>query len=417
MARNRKRKTNRQVTDSEVMKNAVSAVVNQKRSAKAVAAEFGIKRTTLRRYVKKYLDSEEREKVGYVPRYNARQVFSAEMEKQLVEYFLTAVKHNYGHSPVMARKLAYEYAVQNNLNIPESWLRDCSAGEEWLSAFMKRHSELSIRTPEATSLARSTAFNQHNVKQFFANLDLVYTRNKYGPQSIYNCDETGLTTVQRPPRVIAGKGSKQVASVTSHERGQLVTACCTINALGNSIPPYLIFPRVHFKQHMLFGAPTGAAGTAYPSGWMTSEVFVGYMKHFIHHARCSKESPVLLLLDNHESHLSIEVLNLSKENGVTLLTFPPHCSHRLQPLDVGVYGPLKGYYNNACTSWMHVNPGTPMSIMEIAQCFGTAYPSAFTPKNILSAFRASGEQFQLGTQFCYTCPVVLWIRGFCNANK
>ena len=106
---------------------------------------------------------------------------------------------------------------------------------------MKRHNSLSIRTPEATSLACSTAFNQHNVKQFFTNLDLVYTRNQYGPQSIYNCDETGLTTVQRPSKVIAGKGLKQVASTTSQERGQLVKACCTINAIGNSIPPFLYF--------------------------------------------------------------------------------------------------------------------------------------------------------------------------------
>jgi len=132
--------------------------------------------------------------------------------------------------------------------------------------------------------------------------------------------------------------------------------------------PFLIFPHVHFKQHMLFGTPSGSAGTAHSSGWMTSESFVLYMKHFIHHARCSKESGVLLLLDNHESHLSTEVLDLCKENGVTLLTFPPHCSHRLQPLDVGVHGPLKGYYSNACTSWMHANPGKLMTIMDIAQC-------------------------------------------------
>lgn len=292
MASNRKRKTERCVTSPDVMKSAVSAVINQKRSAKAVASEFGIKLTTRRRYVKKYLDSESKEQVGYFPKYNARQVFSAEMETQ---YFLVAAKHNYGHSPAMARKLAYEYALQNKITMPYSWFRDCSAGEEWLGAFLKRHKNLSIRTPEATSLARLTAFNQHNVKQFFTNLDLVYTRNNYGPQSIYNCDETGLTTVQRPSKVIAGKGLKKVASATSQERGQLVTACCTINAIGNSIPPFMVFPRVHFKQHMLFGAPTGVDGTAHPSGWMTAECFMSYTKHFICHARCSKESPVLLL--------------------------------------------------------------------------------------------------------------------------
>jgi len=98
----------------------------------------------------------------------------------------------------------------------------------------------------------------------------------------------------------------------------------------------------------------------------------------------------MLLLDNHGSHMSIEGLDLCKKNGVTLLTFPPHCSHRLQPLDVAVYAPLKKYYSTACTSWMHRNPAIPMTIMNISECLSDAYFQAFTPKNVLSGFRATG---------------------------
>ena len=49
--------------------------------------------------------------------------------------------------------------------------------------------------------------------------------------------------------MIAGKGVKQVGQVTSAERGILVTMVSCINALGNSISPFLIFPRVHLKVH------------------------------------------------------------------------------------------------------------------------------------------------------------------------
>ena len=143
----------------------------------------------------------------------------------LADYFVTAAKHNYGHSPPMARHLAYEFAVANGKVVPHSWLRDCTAGEEWLTGFMKRHQDLSVRSPEATSLGRSTACNRHNIDKFFTNLDTVYGRHQFGPEDIYNCDETGLTTVQRPTKVIARKGTKQVGAVTSQERGQLVTAC------------------------------------------------------------------------------------------------------------------------------------------------------------------------------------------------
>ena len=95
----------------------------------------------------------------------------------------------------------------------------------------------------------------------------------------------------------------------------------------------MIFPRVNFKNHMLKGAPPGTKGTAHISGWSNAENFLEFLKHFIYHIKCSVDQPVLLLLDNHESHASIEAITFAKENGIIMLTFPPHTSHKLQPLD------------------------------------------------------------------------------------
>ena len=89
---------------------------------------------------------------------------------------------------------------------------------------MKRHPELSLRTPEATSFARSTAFNKHTVGEFFQNFKTVRNRYKYNSNCIYNVDETGLKTVRRPVKVLAGRGSKQVERTTSAERVILETA-------------------------------------------------------------------------------------------------------------------------------------------------------------------------------------------------
>jgi len=104
---------------------------------------------------------------------------------------------------------------------------------------------------------------------------------------------------------------------------------------------------VKFREHFLNGAPVGAIGRASRSGWMNEDLFSDFMQHFIQHTRCTKDRSVLLILDNVESHITIKTIDLARENGVVLLTLPPHTSHRLQPLDRAVNGPFKKAYNVA----------------------------------------------------------------------
>ncbi|KAG5859444.1 hypothetical protein JTB14_032828 [Gonioctena quinquepunctata] len=116
------------------------------------------------------------------------------------------------------------------------------------------------------------------------------------------------------------------------------------------------------------------------------------MHHFLNHVKPTGtgDLPVLLIMDNHESHVSFDSIKLAKRNNVVLLTLPPHTSHRLQPLDRGVYGPLKQYHSNECQKWLLRYPGKMITIYEIAELLGEAYPLAFCPKSIISAFKSTG---------------------------
>lgn len=345
---------------------------------------------TLHRHVQKFKQSGV-EKFDYKNKCDWRRVFTDTEEKLLVNYCITISHMKYGLSRKELCELAWKYAKAKNKDTPESWGENERAGEQWVKDFMKRHKELSVRKPEATSLSRATSFNRTNVNKFFENLTTVMDR--YGPISgsdIYNVDETAVPTVTEPSKIIAPKGQKQVGFVTSAERGQLITMIGGASAIGNHIPPYFVFPRTNFKDFMLTGAPPGSDGTANPTGWSNHHIFVKYMHHFIKYVKPSTEKRVLLIFDNHESHMSVEVIELAKANGIILLTLPPHTSGRMQPLDVSVYGPFKTYYTQEMQLWYRNNPGKTFSIYNVAAAVGQAFPQAFCPQNITSGFLNSG---------------------------
>lgn len=144
---------------------------------------------------------------------------------------------------------------------------------------------------------------------------------------------------------MAIRGLKRIGQVTSQERGTMITMALAVNAEGSSMPPFFLF---------------------------------------------QKETPTLLLLDNHGSHLSIDALDLAAENGVTLLSFPPHCSHRLQPLDVSVYGPTKTYYKSQCNAWHKNNADKVIEIRHIPGLVRDALDLALLQRNIKSGFASTG---------------------------
>ena len=110
------------------------------------------------------------------------------------------------------------------------------AGKDWSKRFLERHC-VCIRQPQATSVARVIGFNRPRVDRFFNLYRECLQEHQYMPSKIWNMDETGVTTVQKPGKILAEKGIRQVGKATSAERGELVTLICAFYAAGGYYRP------------------------------------------------------------------------------------------------------------------------------------------------------------------------------------
>lgn len=371
----------------DTLEKAVTVLKRGGISVYKVSQQTGIPYSTLK---KRYnLAKANDASYKYSPKLGRRTVFSIEQEKILANHLRLMSNKFYGLTREQFRKVGY--SVAKKLGIAERFNQvHETAGKDWLAGFLQRHPDLSMRKPEATSINRILGFNKTEVTLFFNNLERLMTQHNFEPHRIYNVDETGITTVQETEKIIAPKGQKRVGSVTSWERGKTVTVICAMSASGSFVPPLFIFPRQRHSPQLEKDGPLGAVYTCSHNGWTNEKLFILWLRHFIKHTKPTAETPILLVLDNHNSHATLEAWELAKENHVVMLTIPPHGSHRIQPLDVSFYSPLKRAYNKECNLFIKSRNLVKITPYDIAGLFNKAYTRVASIEKGVSGFKATG---------------------------
>ncbi|KAJ8935213.1 hypothetical protein NQ318_017129 [Aromia moschata] len=326
------RNTNRGNWSQESMKKACDAVISGKMGLRQAAVTYSVPKSSLFDKVNALRSGQEVTLDTKLGRFT--QTFNSEHETALVDH----VKDLSSRLMPLSRKefLQLTFQLAEKLKIPHRFSKTKKmAGKDFYQAFMSRHPDRSLRTPESTSLMRCVGFNRPQVERFFNGLSLLMEKFKFQPYNIYNCDETAASTVQKHAKVLSEKGQRQVGKITSAERESVLEA--------------------------------------QPNGWMNADLFLKWMGHFIKYANPSKERPVLLVLDGHASHKDLRVITFAREHNIHMISTPPHTTHKLQPLDRTFMKPFKDAYYEACGLWMRKNPGARITEYEIAGLVNTAF--------------------------------------------
>jgi hypothetical protein len=116
-----------------------------------------------------------------------------------------------------------------------------------------------------------------------------------------------------------------------------------------------------------------------------------FTKSFIPQATAHNGSgkPILLIFDGHKSHILNEMIQLALNNDIELLCLPAHMTHKLQPLDVALFGSLDSNWRKRCELFVREH-GYGMQKRQVIQEYMPAWEAAFHPDVVVAAWKACG---------------------------
>ena len=208
------------------------------------------------------------------------------------------------------------------------------------------------------------------------------------PCLIFNMDETGMPLDPKPPKIVTWKGHKNPSQVSGGVKTQITIVGC-VSAGGQCLPPMVIWDRKNLPPELAVGEVPGTIYGLSSKGWIDQELFnLWFSQHFLRYAPPAR--PLLLLLDGHSSHFCPATIRCAAEEQVIVFSLPPNTTHLTQPLDKGIFGPLKVAWREVCHQFLVKHPGMQVNKLNFSSLFSDAWVQALTPRNILAGFHTTG---------------------------
>ena len=190
---------------------------------------------------------------------------------------------------------------------------------------------------------RTRETSEDVLRGFYGLLARQIDQKKILPSTLHNIDEHGLAEGEKKHGKVYESSYTRFSVVSESDSRTWVSILECISAAGTLIKPLVIFTGENLQGQWFDDPP-------YPNwlfecsqkGWSTSHIFfLWFRDNFIPNTRPRSGQWRILILDNHTTHITVEVMFLAWLNKIQLLYLPKHSSHITQPLDVGIFSILK----------------------------------------------------------------------------
>jgi DDE superfamily endonuclease len=264
-------------------------------------------------------------------------------------------------------------------------------GQHWYKNFLNRHPELKARFARGLDQKRKDAEDPKTIQEWFD----LYTATvaKYGVSADdrYNMDEKGIALGVGDKTKALVPQSQAQAFIAEPGNREWVSLIECISGSGFQLPPYIIFEGKQVQRAWITSRLNRETVIRVSdSGWTNSDIALNWLSHFDSYTKPRLQGIYrLLILDGHESHVSLQFVEYCEAHKIVPLCLPPHSTHILQPLDVSIFGPLaraykKRLYDTALYGALAI---TKQEFLEIYQA---ARSEAISSTNMASTWRATG---------------------------
>ena len=271
------------------------------------------------------------------------------------------------------------------------WSATGVPGKGWLRRFRLRYPEIATRKSQGLEIARAQGVCPTVAESLYSNLEELYTTFQYPPSHIWNCDKSGVQVGRSGGAIVLAKrGSRAVHSIEPDQREHLSVLSC-INATGGCIPNFYILKGTYFLEDYIARYEVGAVMGMQPNAWMMKWLFESWISHFI---QCLRKGPGidlsnrhLLILDGHNSHVTIEVVRTAMESRLDIISLPSHTNHVLQLLEVVCFAPSKTAFRKQRDAWTILHKNRKVLKQDLCEWISKALHLVLTERNIKSGFR------------------------------
>lgn len=387
------RRKDQEITEKEArLQQAIVEYKKRQKTSKTtslnrVAKDFNVPRQTL----KDRLD-------GKLPRNKAHEELmhlTNEEEKELVHWITTLTQRGYAPRYRTVRELAEIIRNRRVLGVNDvdvQLVNYDAFGKDWVARFMSRHPQLKSARRKCIEAARLKDVSVERLTKWFDDLRGIIEEHNIEPENLYNMDETGFAIgdVEASQRIINATIRQKFQAKPG--RQEWVTAVECICADGSSLSPLIIFKGENLSRQWIpasihnnwrFGCNT--------KGWTSNVHGVQWLRQVFEPSTREKANgkPRLLICDGHDSHITASWIAHCMKNNIIFMVLPPHSSHLSQPLDVGVFGPLKTLMASAIEPLISTELHRILKA-EWVSAYVEAHDNAFTIQNIRAGFYGTG---------------------------